>query len=517
MSRIALDDEAVVIIGSGAGGGTLANELCQRGIACVVLEAGPRFSLADFEQDEFVMAGRFSTGEPPEVTSPAPLENGRPYVCRGVGGTTLHWSGIALRLLESEMRARSTYGAIDGTNLADWPIPYPEMQKYYGRAEDRMGVTGTHGNPPMPANNNFKVLYAGGKRLGYSKINTSSLAINTSVRDGRPGCAQMGFCMQGCVIAAKWCTLYTEIQKAEATGRLDLRPQCTALRIEHDAGGRASAVIYVDAEGRQQRQKARVVCVACNSVESARLLLNSDSSRFPDGLANSSGQVGRNYMTHSHAFVMARMPKPVHLYRGTVQAGLLEDERPHAPQRGFAAGYLLQTISLGLPLMTLAMKPGAWGAELARFMESYTHLAGLVILGEDLAQADNRVTLSRTRKDRHGMPLASIHFRHHANDEALIGHARRQATALYRAVGAEEVHVADTTGFTHNMGTNRMSLAPRDGVVDPWGRAHDVPNLFISDGSQFVTSGAANPTLTIVALALRQADHLAGRLAAREL
>lgn len=518
MSRIDLrDDRVVVIIGSGAGGGTLANELCQRGVRCVVLEAGPRLSFADFEQDEFAMARKLVPADGPEVTSRAPLNQSRPYVCRAVGGTTIHWSGIALRLQESELRARTTYGPIAGANLIDWPVSSSELAPYYERAEDKLGVTGTHGIPLLPANNNFKVFYNGAKQLGYRRVTTGRLAINSRPRDGRPGCLQLGFCLQGCKIGAKWSTLYTEIVKAEATGRLDLRPRCTALQIQHDKRGRVSGVLYADAAGRLEVQKAHVVCVAANAVESSRLLLNSASSRYPDGMANSSGQVGRNYMTHSHSFVMARMPKPVHAWRGTIQAGLLEDERRHDEARGFASGYLLQTIAFGLPFTVLAMKPGAWGKELADFMRSYPRLAGLVILGEDLPQAGNRVTLSKQGKDRFGMPVASIYREHHPNDRALLQHAIQRATELYKGVGAEEVHVQDAAGSTHNMGTNRMSASPRDGVVNSWGQTHDITNLFVADGSQFSSSGAANPTLTIVALAVRQAQYIARQLGARAL
>ena len=518
MTTFALDDDnVIVIIGSGAGGGTLANELCQRGVRCVVLEAGPRYNLTDFEQDEFAMVGKLISQDVPEVTSPAPLENGKPFVCKTVGGTTVHWSGIALRLNEEEMTARSTYGEIAGASLADWPLSLADLTPYYDRAEERMGVTGTHGNPLLPGSNNFKVLYNGATRIGYKGVSTGHLAINSRPRDGRSACLQMGFCLQGCKIAAKWSTLYTEIPQAEATGRLDLRPACTALQVHHDARGRATGVLYADPQGIRQFQEARIVCVAANAVASARLLLNSASSLFPDGLANSSGQVGRNYMTHTHAFVMARMPKPVHAYRGTVQAGLVDDERRHDPARGFAAGYMLQMIAFGLPFTTLAMMPGSSGAELGEFMEHFTHLAGLAVLGEDMPLADNRVTLSKSGKDRHGLPVASIHITHHANDLALVEHAVGRASAMYGAVGAEKILRQDVSGFTHNMGTLRMSRLPRDGVVNAWGQCHDLANLFISDGSQFSTSGAANPTLTIVALALRQAEYIVGQIGSRTL
>lgn len=518
MSEIDLnDDRVVVVVGSGAGGATVANELCQRGIRCVLLEAGPRFTLADFSQDEFAMAAKLAWPDAPEVTSPEPLSASKPYVCKGVGGTTLHWSGIALRLSAAERRARQIYGAVAGTTLADWPVPDREFDDYYSRAEARLGVTGTHGNPLLPGNNNFKVLYNGARRIGYRNISTGTLAINSRARDGRPGCIQMGFCLQGCKIGAKWSTLYTEIPRAEDTGRLDLRTGCTVLRVEHDTRGRASGVVYVDGSGQTLRQRARVVCVAANAVESARLLLNSASPMFPDGLGNSSGLVGRNYMTHNHVFVMGQMPKPVHAYRGTVQAGLVADERPHRPERGFAGGYMLEQIAFGLPLATLALQGGKWGAPLGRIIDGYANLAGLVVLGEELPQEENRVTLSRTRVDAHGMPIASIHRRLHINDKTMMAHAVERASALYRAVGAEQILVAEPTGTTHNMGTARMSATARDGVVNRWGQAHDVPNLFISDGSQFATSGAANPTLTIAALAIRQGEYIARSLSARAL
>lgn len=285
-----------------------------------------------------------------------------------------------------------------------------------------------------------------------------------------------------------------------------------ALQIHHDDRGRVTGVLYSDQQNRRQFQKARIVCVAANAVESSRLLLNSASARFPDGLANASGQVGRNYVTHIHNFVMARMPKPVHAYRGTVQAGLVEDERRHDPARGFAGGYMLQMISFGLPFTTLAMQPGAWGDALADFMAHYTHLAGLVVMGEDMPQAGNRVSLSKTAKDRHGLPVASIHLTHHANDLAMTTHALGRADALYQAVGAQQIYHADSKGLTHNLGTNRMSARPDEGVVNAWGQTHEVPNLFVSDGSQFASSGSANPTLTIVALAIRQAEFITRQL-----
>jgi choline dehydrogenase-like flavoprotein len=157
-----------------------------------------------------------------------------------------------------------------------------------------MGVTRTGGREALPGNNNFKIMKAGADKLGYKECHTGNMAINATERDGRNACKQTGFCFQGCKWGAKWSTLYTEIPKGEATGKLEVRAQSHVLKIEHDKAGKVTGVVYADKDGKIQRQKARIVAVAGNSIESPRILLNSESSKFPDGLANSSGQVGRN-------------------------------------------------------------------------------------------------------------------------------------------------------------------------------------------------------------------------------
>src|SRR4029453_16923250 len=246
------------------------------------------------------------------------------WTVKAVGGTTVHWAGASLRFKEQEVRARSVYGEIAGANLLDWPISLADLEPYYARAEDKMGVTGTNNIPRLPGNNNFKVLAAGAKKIGYKQVHTGNMAINPQPRDGRSGCMQIGFCFEGCKSGAKWSTLYTEIPKAEATGKLDLRPESQVLRILHNDKGKVSGVVYADKNGKHVEQKARVVCVAANSIESARLLLNSSSNTFPNGLANTSAQVGRNYMRHMTGSVYGFFPNEVHMYRGTTMAGIVE-------------------------------------------------------------------------------------------------------------------------------------------------------------------------------------------------
>ena len=258
-------------------------------------------------------------------------------------------------------------------------------------------------------------------------------------------------------------------------------------------------------------QRARVVCVAGNSFESPRLLLNSHSSMFPDGLANSSGMVGKNYMRHLTGSVYGIFEKPVHMYRGTTMAGIVQDEARHDPSRGFVGGYELETLSLGLPFMAAFLDPGAWGREFTTALDSYENMAGMWIVGEDMPQETNRVTLSDV-EDKFGLKVANVNYSDHPNDKAMRDHAYKQGAAIYNAVGATRTLPTPPYPSTHNLGTNRMSERPEDGVVNRNGRAHDVPNLYVSDGSQFTTGAAENPTLTIVALAIRQAEHIASEM-----
>jgi choline dehydrogenase-like flavoprotein len=375
-----------------------------------------------------------------------------------------------------------------------------------------MGITSTNGIPQLPANNNYKVFANGAQRVGYKRFHTGRYASSPVPYDGRPASIQDGFNFQGVKNGSKWSTLTVELPRAEATGKLDLRSEAHVIRIEHDDAGLATGVTYIDGDGLEQFQRARLVCVAGNSIETPRLLLNSASAQFPDGLANSSGQVGRNYMRHLTASVYAIFDKPVRFYRGETMAGHIEDEAPHDPSRGFVGGYYLQLLALGVPFMAAFVNPGAWGREFCEIMEGYERTAGCWLVGEDMPQETNRVTLNTDELDEHGQPVPNVHFDDHPNDLAMREHAWAAGEALYEAVGAVKTVRTPPYPATHNLGTARMSERPEDGVVNAFGQAHDVPNLFVSDGSQFTTGAAANPTLTIVALAIRQAEYIAEQL-----
>ncbi|OOY18156.1 GMC family oxidoreductase [Thioclava sp. DLFJ4-1] len=510
------DDSVVVIIGTGAGGGVLANELAQKGVKVVALEAGGRYLPEDYINDEWESFGQLAWTEPRTTSGDwrvAKDFSGLPaWIVKAVGGTSIHWAGASLRFQDHEFKTKTHYGNVDGANLLDWPIDPAELAPYYDKAEAKLGVTRTGDRPGLPGNNNFKVLEKGAKSLGYEEVNTGHMAINSIDYDDRISCQQTGFCFQGCKWGAKWSSAYTDIPRGEATGNLEVRDHCHVARILHDDQGMASGVEYFDKEGNLQMQKAKIVCVAGNSIESPRVLLNSHSAMFPDGLANSSGQVGRNYMRHTTGSVYGVFDKPVKMWRGTTMAGIVRDEARHDPSRGFVGGYELETLSLGLPFMAAFLDPGGWGREFTSALDSYENMAGMWIVGEDMPQETNRITLNHEVEDAYGLPVANVNYTDHPNDRAMRDHAYARGAAIYDAVGATRTFPTPPYPSTHNLGTNRMSENPRDGVVNKHGQTHDVPNLFISDGSQFTTGAAENPTLTIVALAIRQADFIAGEL-----
>lgn len=517
MKKFPHDESVVVVIGSGAGGGTLANELSQRGIDVVCLEAGKRLAPEEVINDEAVMFDRM-TWLDKRIGTGLSVKEFPVWTCKTVGGTTMHWTASCPRMQEHEFKARSTYGDIPDTNLVDWPISLQDLEPYYDKAEDRMGVTGTHGIDRLPGNNNYKVMESGARAIGYSAIDTNNVAINSKVRDGRAPCMQLGFCTSGCKVQAKWSTLYTEIAQAESTDCFELRPESMAVRITHNEKGRVDAVVYRDSNGQEITQKARIVCVAGNAVETTRLLLNSHSDRHPDGLANSSGQLGRNYMHHYATPIIGIMPGEVNSHRGTHQAGIVKDEAHHNPKRGFNGGFLFLTAPFTPEILAKIVFQKFWGQRLADIMKQYVNMASMLVHGEDLPQESNRITLHPTEKDQNGLPIPVIHYEDHPNTIAMKAFSVEKGRAIYESLGAKEVFDAsDVFPATHNMGVARMGNDPAASVCNSWGQTHDIDNLFVSDGSLFPTVGCENPTLTIVALVLRQADYIDQQIKASKL
>lgn len=517
MSKFDLsDDRNVTIIGSGAAGGTLADVLTAAGVSVILLEAGREITPDEFVRDEWAGAEMFAWSD--ERRSSGSWRLGRDYPTRPVwhskalGGTSMEWMGVCLRFRDHEFRPRETYGDVAGADLIDWPISPEDLAPYYDEAERRMMVAGLNGLPQHPPSRQWRLFEKGAAAAGYNDIIRSPLAMLAEQHGDRGPNTQDGFTLHGDRSKSKWSTSYVEIPRALATGRLDLRTKCRATEIETDTTGRVSAVIYVDEQGQRRRQATRFAIVAGNSIESPRLLLASRSGRNPNGLANGSDMVGRCYMRHVMGSVWSIFDKPVFMNRGEAMTGLVCDTVAHDPARGFAAGYYLQLNAISLPAVATALEPALWGRDLTYALERYASMSGVIVMGEDLPVKSNRITLAEGTMDRFGVPLANVHSDEHPNDTKMRNHAYKAMTALHAAAGAERSYETPPFPSTHNLGTLRMSQRPEEGVVNQWGIAHEVKNLMVAGGPIFTSSAAANPTLTIVALALRQAEAILTQL-----
>ena len=300
---------------------------------------------------------------------------------------------------------------------------------------------------------------------------------------------------------------------------VELRPDCRVREITLDENGMASGVLYHDPEGRLQRQRAEVVVLACSGVGTPRLMLNSTSNRFPEGIANRSGLVGRNLMFHPLTGVAGVFDEPMDGFKGPMACSIFSQEFYETdPSRDFVRGYGLHSGRSTTP-MTWALggfgidAPIPWGAEHRRLMdEVYPYLAGLTVVTEDLPRETNTVTLDPVLTDGDGIPAPKITYAVDDNTKRMISHGEARAEEALLAAGAKQVVGAGEKVWWragwHQMGTARMGDDPERSVVNGWGRCHDVRNLFIVDGSVFVTAGAVNPTSTIQALALYIGDSI---------
>jgi len=533
-----------VIIGSGASGGILAKELATAGFDVVVLEQGPYRTAKDFTHDEMKVffqgemtrhplwddpqTFRHTAGETARVADSGPPSA---LYARGVGGSSVHFTANFWRLRPVDFKERSLLGPIAGTGFADWPISYEELEPHYTRVDWEIGVSGAPGPfdpprsrpypvPPLPVKSSGVLLERGAKKLGLHP-QPAPMAILSQPHNGRPACMHCGFCMGfGCEANAKSSTLAAMIPLAEATGRCEIRPLSTVFRIETNAAGRVSEVAYVDAGGRQQAQKAKAVIVAANGGETPRLLLMSESSRHPDGLANGSGKVGKYLMANAHALVHAVFDEPLNEFKSVQVTRIVHDFYEHDAQRGFYGGGGIDARAFvqGSPLMFAesGLPPDAprWGKAHKDLLRQYfTRRMSLLASTTSLALESNNITLDPALKDRIGRPAMRITYRDHDDDLAMAAFLQDRSVEIAEAAGARKVWrepIEPETVLAHLLGTCRMGDDPATSVVDRYHRAHDVPNLFVCDGSSLVTSGRGQPTMTIQALAFRAAGHIAG-------
>lgn len=523
----------VLIIGAGASGAAVAWSLAETKMRIVCLEQGQKPDPARFPSTGLDWEARRNRDfhiSPNQRRWPAdyPVNDDDSPVkvvnFNGVGGGTVLYAGHFPRFHPSDFRVRTLDGVAD-----DWPIDYQTLAPFYAENERMMGVSGLNGDPayppgnrqvmpPLPLGRSGEAMARGFNRLGWHWW-PSDVAIATEEHDGRPPCINLGACLAGCAQGAKGSTDVTYWPHAERAG-VELRTGWRVREITTGPDGMATGAIGFDGDGNEQRLDAHVVILACNGVGTPRLLLNSASSAHPDGLANSSGLVGRNLMFHPYAHIQGVFEAPLDGARGPHKSIRSQEFYETDRTRGFVRGYTFEAQRGSGPVGTAltGYDWGAipWGAGHHDAMRRLTdRTTGFVAICEDLPEERNRVTLDPDLTDAHGIPAPRISYRISENTDAMLRHAQARGEEVLRAAGAVEVHgyYPILYGGWHLMGTARMGTDPARSVVNEWGRAHDCRNLFIVDGSIFVTSAGVNPTCTIQALALYVADQMKARLA----
>jgi len=524
-------DPDVLIIGAGASGAAVAWSLANADFRVVCLDQGdwvdpqslPHYGddwelrrLTDFNPDPNIRQ------LPEDYPVNAAESTYTPLMFNAVGGSTIHWSAHFPRFHPSDFRVRSLDGVAD-----DWPLTYDELEPYYDFNDRMIGVSGLAGDPaqpprsprptpPLPIGPLGETMAKGFDALGWHWWPSDAAIITAPYGDdGRQPCNLCGPCDLGCPTGARSSADVTYWPWAIKMG-VELRTRCRVREVTVDAQGRARGALYYDASGQLHEQTAPVVIVACNGVGTPRLLLNSRSRHFPAGLANRSGVVGKNLMYHCYASVGGVFPNDLDSMKGTIGACILSHEFYETdPRHDFVRGYQLQVVRQSGPLSAamggLAGQRVPWGDDHhATFAERFGRMAFMGVMGEDLPETVNDVTLDPDLVDAHGIPAPLVRYRLSDNSRKMLDHGIARAREVLDAAGATDVLTSNPfrpSGW-HLLGTCRMGDDPATSVVDRWGRAHDVENLFIVDGSIFVTSAVGNPTTTIQALALRTAAYI---------
>ena len=527
-----------VVVGSGAAGGVMARELSQAGFSVLVFEQGPRLGAADFEHDEFkyfflsgitvdprISPQTFRKTEGSVATQTPGMQPA--LYARLVGGSSNHYTANFWRFHEIDFNERSVLGGIPGTALADWPITYQELEPYYTKVEWEVGVSGLgwaspfdpprtkpYPMPPLPVKSSGVLLERGARKLGLHPF-PAPMAIASQPFRGRPACVHCGFCMGfGCEAQAKSSSLYTMIPEAEATGMCEVRSGSYVYHVDTNPKGRTTGVHYFDAAKRSHFQPARAVVLSANGAETSRLLLNSTSNRFPHGLANSSGMVGKHLMFNQGASVHAVFEHELNEYKSVQVTRILHDFYLSDPKRGYYGGGGIDARMNPQPAIW-AMSEGGnlprWGNDLKARLEAFPRSMVSAGHSTSLPLESNSVSIDPELKDAWGVPAIRVTYKDHPDDLAFARFLQDRSYEIMEAAGAQKIwrdSVEENTAGVHLLGTCRMGNDPKSSVVDKYHRTHDVPNLFICDGSSFVTSGRGQPTMTIQALAFRAADHI---------
>jgi choline dehydrogenase-like flavoprotein len=542
---VALPRVNAVIVGSGAGGGVAACVLAKAGLSVVILEKGRWQSPFEERKDDLVNQRNSSLGlayGPDEDKNPRVFVDleGRERVvypsqpeyspnASCVGGGTVSYGGQAWRFMPQDFRMRSTYGAVPGSTLEDWPISYDDLEPFYERAEDEIGVSGDVGPnpfkgtrrkplpmPPMePRSREYELLKPAALRLGLHPFDLP-LLINSVPRDGRSGCMRIRWCVGfGCETNAKNGTQNTVIPRALATGHAWLKAECKVKEVLVDDRGRAKGVAYFDEDDRLQEQPADVVVVAGGATESARLLLLSKSRLFPNGLGNRHDWVGRNLNGHTYTGAVGLFDRETYDDVGPGACIAVCDYNHGTP--GLAGGGMLANEFIRLPIQFVgSVPPGAptWGKAHKDFMRRY-YRRHVMIQGptQDMPLWDSRVQLDPKVKDHWGIPVLRLSGDRHPHTIEIADRQAERAEGWLKEAGAVQTWQRRArrglSGHQHQSGTCRMGNDPKTSVVDAACRIHEVPNAFVIDASVHVTNGGFNPVLTIYANAFRAAELLA--------
>jgi choline dehydrogenase-like flavoprotein len=527
-----------VVVGVGASGGIMAKELSTAGFRVVALEHGPWRREKDFTHDEIAVAERGELvndhKKQPNTFRKTPNEKAKlqPAIgyCQTVGGGSVHFTANYWRFHPEDFHERSVWGAIPGADLRDWPISYDELEPYYTKAEWDLGISGLAGSnpfdgprskpyplPPMPAKSSGVLFERAAKKLGLHPF-PAPMAVLSQPYRGRAACVHCGFCEAfGCEMGAKSSSL-TLMPAAIKTGRCEIRPGSYVRKIEVGKNGRVTGVVYFDERKREIFQRAKAVVVCANGAETPRLLLMSKSNAFPNGLANSHGNVGKYLMFDNGGYGMGVFEHPLNDYKSVVVTRVLHDYYRADPKRGFYGGsgidarfdwYPVSFAARGMPTDIQQ-----WGSEWKRTVgRYYTHTMGLLAHTSCLAVEQNSISLDDEVKDAWGLPAMRVTFKNHPDDVKMLRFAAERQKEILTAAGAKKIwfdpgSLEEQTFSVHLMGSCRMGDDPAISVVNKWNRTHDVPNLFLVDGSSLVTSGRQQPTETIQALAYRTADYI---------